>query len=84
MVEQQSEKWFGVAQGPTQAMRAVVEDGAGGPAVVTAAGLMIEGVRTQFDRRDTFRRHTGGGVWSLFNGWPRDRTGRAGPLEWGR
>ena len=60
-VEQQPENGLALAQGPTQALRFVMEDGTGAAALEAAARLVIEFVRGEFDCGGKFRRHTDGG-----------------------
>src|SRR5208283_2622044 len=56
ILEQQSENGFALAQGPTQSLRVVVEDSAGGAAFETTPAAMVEFVDRSLDLRDPMQR----------------------------
>ena len=56
ILEQQPENGFALAQGPTQSLRVVMEDGAGGAAFERAPAAMVEFVDRSLDLRDPMQR----------------------------
>jgi len=78
VVEQQSENGLALVEGPTQALRVVMEDGTGAAALEAAARLLIEFVGGEF--------HEETNVLAGKCGWPAGRTknevGSAITLRW--